>query len=286
MSPPPNAAGWNNSNVTVTLSATSAPGGAGVKSITYSTTGAQPTPPITVAGGSVQIVISAEGQTTITFAATDAAGITESPAKSITVKIDRTAPELSVQFDPGSKDLLVLGQDGGSGLSSGALAVSGQQAASVPTSVLPAVWTTADTVADATPDTGSRAAELRTYAISDLAGNTTVLVIKVKRPSLNQSQLEARLITIQYGMSTPIAFGLNLEEFEWHLAQSGSLATLDQKFRSGLGQSRQAVDAHYNAQKGHTDVVIKEPRLQPPIQKVGLDLLRMVTDRGHLSIEY
>jgi len=39
---------------------------------------AQPDAPTTVAGASVQMVMSSEGQTTLTFAATDDAGLTES----------------------------------------------------------------------------------------------------------------------------------------------------------------------------------------------------------------
>jgi hypothetical protein len=296
ISPLSNPAGWNNSNVTVTLNATGAAGGAGVREITYSTTGAQPSAPITVAGASVQIVISSEGLTTLTFAATDDAGVTESPAKSITVRIDRTAPDVSTQFDPVGKDLLVFGHDGGSGLASGLLAASthgpvaagasSSLQASPPTSVQPALWTSADDPPDVTSDAGSRPSELRTYAISDLAGNTTVLIVKVRRPVPDESQIRARLVSIQYGKSPPTTFGDNLEVFDWTVARDQSLATLDELIRLGLGPSRQVIEAHYTTRQAHTDITIRNPRLQPVIHKPGLDLLRLVTSKGQLSIEY
>ena len=87
----PNAAGWNNEDVTVTLTATDNEGGSGVKEITYSINGGQPT---TVQGSSVQVPVSAEGETTIAFYATDNEGNIEQQ-QTTTVKIDKTAPAVS-----------------------------------------------------------------------------------------------------------------------------------------------------------------------------------------------
>jgi CSLREA domain-containing protein len=93
-SPNANAAGWNNSNVTVSLVATDESGGSGVKEITYSAGGAQSITPTTVSGASANVEITAEGQTTIAFFARDNAGNTE-PGQTIVVKIDKSAPTLS-----------------------------------------------------------------------------------------------------------------------------------------------------------------------------------------------
>jgi hypothetical protein len=92
----PNAAGWNNSDVTVTLHATDNPGGSGVASITYSVNGA-PQPP--VSGDTVTFQVATEGLNTIVFAATDKAAPTpntETPEKSCTVKLDKTAPAVAI----------------------------------------------------------------------------------------------------------------------------------------------------------------------------------------------
>lgn len=88
-----NAAGWNNSDVTLTFSATDNPGGSGVKSITVSASGAQ-VGTNTTSGSSASISISAEGTTTITYFAVDNAGNQEA-AKKLVVNLDKTAPVIS-----------------------------------------------------------------------------------------------------------------------------------------------------------------------------------------------
>jgi len=95
ISPSANASGWNNSNVTVTLSSTdNEPGGSGVKQITYSATGAQTIASTVVNAASASIVITTEGTTTITFFGTDNAGNVET-ANTLTVKLDKTPPSIS-----------------------------------------------------------------------------------------------------------------------------------------------------------------------------------------------
>jgi len=83
----------------VSLSATDNPGGSGVKEITYSATGAQPIAGTTAPGSSASIPVTVEGETTITFFATDNAGNAESP-KAVTVKIDKTKPVITGARSP------------------------------------------------------------------------------------------------------------------------------------------------------------------------------------------
>ena len=92
--PAPNAAGWNNSNVTVSLSSADDPGGTGVKQITFSSTGAQPIASTTVAAPLTSFSISTEGISTVTFFGTDNAGNAESP-KMVTVRLDKTPPSIT-----------------------------------------------------------------------------------------------------------------------------------------------------------------------------------------------
>jgi len=124
---PPNAAGWNNSDVTVTLSSVDNTGGAGVKQITVGATGAQAMVSTTVAGASMSITIAGEGETTVTFFATDAAGNVEM-AKSVTVRLDKTPPAIHAAQSPSANasgwnntDVTVsfTCSDGGSGLAAG-----------------------------------------------------------------------------------------------------------------------------------------------------------------------
>jgi len=100
ISPTPNAAGWNNTDVTVTLTSTSSPGGPGVKQISYSASGALPLPASTVPGTSASITINAEGITTVTFFSIDNAGNVEI-AKTLTIRIDKTPPTISGSRLPG-----------------------------------------------------------------------------------------------------------------------------------------------------------------------------------------
>jgi hypothetical protein len=101
VSPQPNANGWNNMNVIVTLSGTdNEPGGTGVKQISYSTTGAQTIATTTITGAASSLTISTEGVTTITFFGTDNSGNIETP-KTITIKLDKTPPTIAGARTPG-----------------------------------------------------------------------------------------------------------------------------------------------------------------------------------------
>ncbi len=84
--PAPNAAGWNNSAVTITLTAADA--ATSVSSITYRIGAGSP---VTVAGSAASFGVSAQGSTAITYYATDAFGNVET-TRSHTVRIDTTAP--------------------------------------------------------------------------------------------------------------------------------------------------------------------------------------------------
>ncbi len=86
-SPVPNGAGWNNSSVMVTLTATDS-GGSGVEKITYSVAGDTP---VTNPGSSTSFPVSDEGTVNVTYYATDYAGNAEN-TKTLTLKIDTVAP--------------------------------------------------------------------------------------------------------------------------------------------------------------------------------------------------
>jgi hypothetical protein len=94
--PPPNGAGWNNTSVTLTLTATDNSGGSGVKEVTYQI-GAQS--PVVTAGGSKTLLFSSEGVFPLTFFATDNAGNVEA-TQSLLVRIDKTAPTIASSQAP------------------------------------------------------------------------------------------------------------------------------------------------------------------------------------------
>lgn len=99
VAPAPNANGWNNGAVTVTLAATDLASGildtptGWVDQVQYLLTGAQPADSQVVEGTSTSFAVSTEGVTTVSYFATDAAGNDEA-AKVLDVRIDTTAPEI------------------------------------------------------------------------------------------------------------------------------------------------------------------------------------------------
>jgi probable HAF family extracellular repeat protein len=92
--PQANSAGWNNTDVTVTLSATDDNGGSGVDKITYSASGSQTIVQTDASDSSVEVKLDQEGTTTLTYFATDKAGNVEDQ-KTLTVNIDKTPPAIS-----------------------------------------------------------------------------------------------------------------------------------------------------------------------------------------------
>ena len=98
LSPQPNGAGWNNSDVTVDLTSFDNPGGPGVKQIQWSLAGAL-AGSSTVPGSATAVTISAEGTTTLTYYATDNGGKQEIP-HSLTVQIDKTPPVIAASANP------------------------------------------------------------------------------------------------------------------------------------------------------------------------------------------
>ncbi len=93
--PPPNANGWNKSDVTVDVKANDIkPGGHGIKQVTYSSTGAQIIGSTTITGDAGSIPIGLEGVTTLSFYAYSKEEDGTGPANLI-VRIDKTPPVIS-----------------------------------------------------------------------------------------------------------------------------------------------------------------------------------------------
>jgi hypothetical protein len=99
LSPSPNANGWNNSDVTVTLNSTDNQFGTGVQQITYSAAGAQNIPSTVSPGASVSFAVTNEGVTTGSFFGSDFAQNVETPNTAV-VKLDKTAPSIAGSATP------------------------------------------------------------------------------------------------------------------------------------------------------------------------------------------
>ena len=168
-SPAPGPLGWTTAFVSITLTATDNPGGSGVQNIQYSLSGAQVSP-LVVAENPATFAITAEGTTTISYAASDVAGNVEA-TKSVTVNIDKTAPVTVANATPAANaagwnannltvTLNSTDNAGGSGVQSIRYWLNGNQSN--------AVVITGNSATIAVTAEGSTTIS---YAASDVAGN-------------------------------------------------------------------------------------------------------------------
>ncbi len=247
--PLPNANGWNNQDVTATFEAAdslSGVDGANTSTTTFTAEGA--------------------GQTaSATF--TDLAG--NSASASVTVNIDKTAPEAYNQFDPATKDVLVYGRDSGSGAPSGPIS---------PSSTAQVRWGDGDKDDDGDNEGN---AQLRTYVIADKAGNTLVLKEKVKAEG---KQIKVKVVSLQYNGGSVITPVKAKKSFEWSTDKSGAIKELEQKMEVGKGAAKQEVKAKFEAKKNQT--TIKTEGSEHKAVLPGMVLLKMATSNGSLVIEY
>jgi|GEM_PF-1249821 len=248
--PSPNANGWNNTNVTVSFAAVDPLSG--------------------VASQSGPVTITTEGANQIvTGTATDRAGNVSST--SVSLNIDKTAPELVVQFDVATKDVQVVGRDGLSGVASGPI---------TPLSVSPSQGRRGQNVGD---NGGPR----RTYRVIDLAGNALTIILKVESDG---HELEASILSWSYqngpanGSPSFSDAPRNRLAFAWQTNNDGSLKELDQSVEINSGRDRQKVEADYNALRNQTTIKVEDS--QQPIVQPGLVLLKLTTNQGRLGIEY
>lgn len=94
LSPALNEVGWSNSDVEVTLRATDE-GGAGVSDITHTRSDTGP-----IQDDIARFTIADEGETPVTFYATDQAGNLERPPSTVLVRIDKTPPWVAASQTP------------------------------------------------------------------------------------------------------------------------------------------------------------------------------------------
>ena len=256
--PPANASGWNNSNVTVALTATDDPAGSGVKSITYSAVGGQPIASTTVNGASTNVLISGEGITTLSFFATDNEGNT-SDVGSITIKLDKTAPQAYLQFDPAKKDFVLFGRDSLSGTAAGARTPSAIKRL----------------------QTGDRnlRAELRTYDLVDAPGNTLQLVHSA---ALESGDAVVGITTLQYNGGPVTRPSYNIVFAEWTLKKN-AFDTLRQD--AAVTSPIQTAVANWKAKDNVTKITRVSGGITSQSTVPGMFLLRLVASNGAMSIE-
>jgi hypothetical protein len=261
--PPPNANGWNNTDVTVSFTASALSG---------------------IASVSGPVTLTSEGANQmVTGTATSLAGI--SASVTVTVNIDKTPPEAFAQFGPTQQDLQVFGRDALSGISADPFP---------PISVVRVSANPHDGEHRGDADDGDHhgkddnadedeGAELRTYRLEDLAGNSVVLVELVRK---EDHEIKARVFSTQYNDGPVLAAPRNTMNFEWSFGEDGGLKELQQKLAVGAGTTRQEIEAKFHERKNQTAIEQEEPKPEQQFVKPGVVLLRMSTDKGNLVLEF
>jgi hypothetical protein len=125
--------------------------------------------------------------------------------------------------------------------------------------------------------------ELRTYQISDLAGNSLVLVMKVRKREHSET---VSLVSVQYNGGTGITLSRNEETFEWDIDNDGRVERLHQTFSESDGEQSQKWNANYEPRQNTTVVEGESPKPEQRFVVQSLDLLRIATDSGRLMIEH
>jgi len=263
--------GWNNSPPTVTLSADDGTG-SGVDKTEYSLDGGA----FTTYTAAFQV--SGDGIHTLEYRSTDRAGNAEATA-SLAIRVDTGAPEASLQINTGSDSLDVFGSDGLSGTSSAPIA---------PSSSVPTKWGKKDdpTIVEDPPHPNALAL---TYVVTDLAGNTITLVVKVKddRPG-GKNDFEFRIVTLRYNGGPVIDAEENHGKFRWSGdKKTDVLRDLHQTLEVRTAEGKFKLDANYDGKKKETTKIkLKEPGPDTKLTVPGLVLIRLVTLEGGLTFEF
>jgi hypothetical protein len=265
-SPPPNANGWNNTDVAVTLTATDDISGVARTEFDLDSAGLQvaPTP----------IVIAPEGIHALQFRSIDRAQNVEA-MKHATIRIDRTPPEATIQYDPEKNEIVVTGRDALSGVVPGAIA---------PASANVVPWN----------DFGADLSEIRTYRIVDLAGNVLDMVMKVRR---ERHEMEIGILSLRYAGGSEDdgskqdgkANGVVKNTIEFgQLRGRGKfypLLAVNQEVRLRNGDEGSSFAAFWDVLHDETEIIEISTSGTQHHEKQGLDIIRIRTDRGKLIVE-
>jgi len=268
--PAANANGWNNTNVTISFSGTD--NLAGIDSCS--------TP--------VNFNNEGAGQTATGFCSDKASNV--STPVTVIVNVDKTPPEAFSQFDPESKAVQIFGRDHFSGVPSGAITGT----------CVPTRWSIDDENKQGRRQSGSKDdkddkqqnnAQLCTYTITDLAGNTLVLVAKVKSSNSGKTDdedghhLEFQVVSTKYNAGAVVNASYSSQSVEWSINKDKTLNKLSQSVVIGREKDRIEISAEYDSRKNQTIIETDKPK-ESRVVKSGLVLLRTATTNGALAIEY
>ncbi len=271
---------WYKSDVTVTLNAIDEERGSGIGKTEYSLD--QGTTWLVY---SAPLVISSEAVTVLSYRSTDKQGNQED-LKTLEVKIDRTAPEAKIAFNPTTQKLDITGVD------NLAQTVS--------------VTTTESNVPG--KDTGSRVKHwferwfhknhgdddkknMLTTTLTDQAGHRTELIFEKKKDK--ERRIDISLNTVSYdGESTPASATLR---YKWvYNTKKGKYQMLASSLKAG----DKTVESHYRPKQNITIIMSRAEEIDDRDEDddadrravkerlPGMVILGIETEKSHLKIKY
>jgi hypothetical protein len=221
-----------------------------------------------IASCSAPVLLASEGAgQVVTGTAVDLAG--NRASVSVTVSIDKTAPEAVIRFDAATRDIVV---------------VNSETNAPAAYTVIAAKHGHADDGEDDDDDGDAGRHEqrdLRQYVLDDCAGNTLTLILKVRHEG---HEVKAGIISMQYNSGPAARPAKNKLAAEYSFDKNGELRELEQKVSV---KKQFEVEAKYRERRDETtikaDAAGGEDRKET---RAGLVVVEMATDKGALGYRY
>lgn len=207
------------------------------------------------------VVVSAEGQHAFSFFSTDRAGNKEDE-QVVNFTIDKTAPELIMQFDPSVQDLTFSATD------------------SAPTLLASSTTSTSKKFNwhDFHPRPAVKILDNdSSITVTDAAGNTTELKFT---DAGRKRELKADIKSLSYN-GKPVDLKKTFLHFDWRLDKKGNLLALDQQV-----QSKKDFNILALLDSGKTRLIGKDQTGKINKLLNGLVLLKITTDQGDLDWSY
>jgi hypothetical protein len=278
-------AGWLTSDATVNLTATDNEGGSGIDKTKYS-----------LDGGATWLeylqpfLISQEGPVTIQYFSSDKQGNIEE-TKSKAIKIDKTAPEAKIFFNPGTQEFEIKGIDNFSQNVPVVVAEQPKTISPKESGVKSFSWLF-DFFQKLKQEKDSKQKNLYSATLTDEAGNVTNVIFEKRRDE--NHRIELLISSVAYNGIVQDLQATSLK-YKWVYSDKKKTFLM---FAQSARTSEAFIEAHYRPKKNVT-IVMQKPQelddrdedddcdLRPTKQKLpDLVFVGLQTEKGKVKISY
>ncbi|MDO8566232.1 MAG: hypothetical protein Q7S04_03555 [Candidatus Moranbacteria bacterium] len=271
---------WYMSDVSITLTAQDEANGSGVAETTYSLDNG-----VNWRTYTAPVVISQEGATSILYASTDKQGNKED-IKTESVKIDKTAPEGKIVFNPLTQKLDIIGTDN---LSKN---VSVTTMESVVPSVVPSERLGEEKETKESDREGKDVRIKSVTSITDEAGHATILTLVMSKD--RERRILRSVESISYDGVLNLIANTALQ-YKWNLEKKKNTYSM---FASNMRTVSKTIESHYLPKKNITIIMQKPINLderdedsdvesRPVKEKLsGMIIPGLITEKGSVKVNY